>query len=641
MADCSAPPRSRRSILIAAGIIVAAAAAAYCNSFSGPFVFDDAMAIAGNPSIRNLNNLASVLSPPANLTLGGRPIVNLTFAISRALGGGDLWGYHALNLAIHTLAGLAFFGIVRRLMGRAARTDTDGHGRTRTVIAAAVALLWVVHPLQTESVTYLVQRTESLMGMFFLLTVYCFVRGASIYHERHEDLQRAEGVGLQSAIGMGRGAKGMGRFSTMDSAESSAQPSADSPLPDAHGPMPQDSGGVTTASSTTAGNLWLVLSVLACLVGMGCKEVMVSAPVMVLLVDRTFFAGSLREAWNRRRGYYLALGATWIPLAWLAVHTGSRGGTAGFGAGVPWTAYAATQLWAIPHYLALAAWPHPLALDYGTGLVTDSAKVFPGAVIVGFLAGATAIALWRRSWLGVAGAWFFAILAPTSSFLPVASQTVAEHRMYLPLAAVIAVVVIGAWSLLPARRLGIAVLAIAAVALGITTARRNFDYRSELGIWKDTAAKRPGNVRAHFTLGNLLLREGRAEEAMNEYAEALRLEPRHAEAHNGLGNALVRLGRVDEAIAEYGRAAALEPEFVEARYNLGNALAQSGRPQEAIAWYREALRIDPGNAEAHNNLAGALLFSGRIDEAIREYREAVRLRPDYREAIENLRRVGG
>ena len=135
---------------------------------SNAFVFLDVADIVDNPTIRHLGQLGRVLSPPAagGLTVGGRPVVNLTLALNYAFGGTNVWGYHALNLLIHILAGLALFGVVRRTPPRS------------TLFAFAVALLWTVHPLQTESVTYIIQRAESLMGLFYLLTLYCFIRYA-------------------------------------------------------------------------------------------------------------------------------------------------------------------------------------------------------------------------------------------------------------------------------------------------------------------------------------------------------------------------------------------------------------------------------------------------------------------------------
>ena len=541
-------------------VIVAAALVAYHNSFSGPFVLDDVAAIVGNPTIRHFWPPGAVLSPPHDLGLpvNGRPVVNLSLALNYALSGTQVGSYHAVNLLIHALAGLALFGIVRRTL-RLCPGQTRGDADARWV-ALAAAVIWIVHPLQTESVTYIVQRAEAMMGMFYLLTLYAFIRGAE-------------------------------------------------------------------------SRRWLVASVAACAVGMATKEVMVSAPVIVWLYDRTFVAGSFAEAWRRRRGYYVALASTSLLLAWLMVGTGARGGTAGFGLGVAWGKYALTQCGAIWHYLRLSVWPAPLVFDYGGAVVVKNfSEVWPQATGMAALVTGTLWALWWRPRLGFLGAWFLAILAPTSSVVPLA-DTIFEHRMYLPLAAVIVPVMLGlhVWR----ARWGLAATILLAAALAAVTVRRNDDYRSELALWRDTVAKRPGNVRAHYTLGTALFADGRTEEAIAEYRAALALKPESAPAHNDLGNALTRTGRAAEAVPHYEAALRVAP-TAEAHSNLGNALVRLRRGAEARAHYELALRLQPDLAEAHNNLGNLLAQAGEFAAAEPHYEAALRARPDLADAHANL-----
>jgi len=157
-------------ILIFAAIVVA-----YANSFSGPFIFDDLPWIAANPHIRHLWPLWNVLQPPPGRGGTGRPLVCLTLALNYALSGLEPWSYHMLNLAIHACAALVLFGVVRcTLQGPRLRQRFAANANG---LAAAIAILWAVHPMQTESVTYVVQRMESLMGLFLMLTLYCVARG--------------------------------------------------------------------------------------------------------------------------------------------------------------------------------------------------------------------------------------------------------------------------------------------------------------------------------------------------------------------------------------------------------------------------------------------------------------------------------
>lgn len=215
--------------------------------------------------------------------------------------------------------------------------------------------------------------------------------------------------------------------------------------------------------------------------------------------------------------------------------------------------------------------------------------------MIAALMAATLWAIRRRPSIGFLGVWFFGILAPTSSVVPIATELAAERRMYLPLCAVVALAVMGGWSLL--RRLvshdrlrnGLAAGAAAAlvVTLGGATIRRNQVYRSEEAILRDVIAQRPANARARYNLGIALAEHGRREEAMGQFIEALRLHPDYMEAHGNLGALLAEEGRLGEAMAHNLQALRLNPSSAEARNNLGVALSRQGRLDEAIAQYRE------------------------------------------------------
>ena len=594
--------------------VVLAGLAAYASSFGGPFTYDDAGSILENRSIRHLGDLGAVLHPPfaGGQTVGGRPILNLSLALNYAISGPAVWSYHAGNLLIHLLAGLALFGIVRRTLERA---PGDGGPLPPAVLGGLVALLWTVHPLQTEAVTYTIQRAESLMGLFFLLTLYSFIR---------------------------------------------------------HAESPPGAGGARAA--------WAVAAVAACAAGMATKEVMVAAPLLVLLYDRAFLAGSFRGAWAARRGCHGGLAATWLLLGALMLGTHNRGGSIGFGNGVPWWAYALTQFPALVRYLRLSVWPHPLIFDYGTFWIRGAGEVVPAAVMIGLLLGLTVAATCgrRHRALGFLGCWFFLILAPTSSVIPGTTQMIVEHRMYLPLAAVWALLVLALAE--AARRAGGRVILVCcavclplAAAYGILTFRRNAVYGSDLRLWRDTVARRPAAARPHGYLGAVLLKSGDAAGAWEQYATAARLDPGYPQAHNGLGTLLLRAGRTDEAIAEYLRAVATAPRYAEAQYNLGLALLAAGRADEAVAHeraalaarpdypdalntlgsaffklgqpaaaatsYQQAVALEPADAASRNNFGIALAHAGRLREAAAQLQEAVRLRPGDAAIRESLARV--
>ena len=544
-------------VLLLAGVV------AYQNSFSAPFLFDDNPSIADNLTIRKLWPPWEALSPPATgASVTNRPVVNYSFAINYALGGLDVHGYHAANLAIHLCAALTLFGIIRRTLRQPVLRPRFGD--QALPIALVAALGWMLHPLQTESVICIVQRTESLMGLFYLLTLYAAIRAM------------------------------------------------ESPRP----------------------LRWQILAFVSCLAGMASKEVMVSVPLIVLLYDRTFVAGTFREAWDRRKWSYVSLVATWVLLGWLVLGMGggNRGGTCSSSSEITGWQYLCTQSEGIARYLKLSFWPHPLVVDYGTVFARNPAIIVPCMLFLTVLGAATVMAIWRWPVWGFVGAWFFAILAPSSSVVPLATQTLAEHRMYLPLAAVITLGVVGLHGLI--GRHGLIAATVLAVMFGALTIRRNADYRSALSIWTDTVAKCPDNARAFGGLGGALLQAGRAAEAIQCYERALQLNPKLPDY--GLGAALLQVGRAAEVIPIYERALRLNPELPDVCSDLGNALADVGRVPEAIQYYERALRLQPAHAEAHNNLGAVLYASGRMPEAIEHYRRALQIKPDYPEAEYNL-----
>lgn len=260
---------------------VTAVLAAYAHSLGAPFDYDDGPAITANPTIRRLWPLADVLLPPAEggLTVSGRPVLHLSLVFNYTVSGTAVGSYPAVNLLTPAASALLRFGLMRRTLVRPGWRAR--YGDAAGGWAFIIATEWALHPLQSQAVTYTVQRAESLMGFFDRLALYAFARGTA----------------------------------------------ADSP--------------------EDARRRWFGGAV----------------------------AGSWRAAWRERGGFYGALRATWVLLAARVLSTGgNRGGTVGFGVGVPRWAYPLTQFKAVARYLQLALWPHPLVFEYGTFRVERPAR---------------------------------------------------------------------------------------------------------------------------------------------------------------------------------------------------------------------------------------------------------------------------
>ena len=533
-------------------LLLLAAAAAYATSLRGVFIYDDLVSILDNPSLRRLS--WATWWPPAGTTTSGRPLANLTLALNYAWGGEDPTGYHVVNWAIHAAAGLALFGLVRRtllLPGPPERWRASA-----TPLAFAVALLWTLHPLQTEAVTYIVQRVESLMGACYLATLYGFVRAAENPSRRR----------------------------------------------------------------------WRVAAVLACAAGMATKEVMVSAPVVAWLYDRIFLASSWREVWRARRGLHGALASTWLLLLVLVASTGwNRSGSIGFGVAVDARQYWLTQFEAITHYLRLAVWPHPLVFDYATPTGVTLGAVWPHVVVVAALVAGTVVALWRWHVLGFLGAVFFAPLVPTSLF-PGTTQVIVEHRMYLSLAPVLLLLVLGLHAV--ARRPLPWLVALAAVAAGTLTAQRNLAYHSRVRLWADTFARQPQNTRAEWNLAIALAQEGNLPAALAHYAAILRREPDNFWVHYNYALALQKTGDWSAACAHYEQSLRLRPDFPEALCNYGEALLAQGQAQAALTQFQRALALRPEDADVLTNVGVLLIQSGQAEAALGYFQRAQQARPE-------------
>ncbi len=604
--------------LLAAAVIAAAAIIVYCNSFAGVMVFDDSNWIEMNKSIRSLWPLNSLFAPPNGGTVGGRPVLSLTLALNYQFGGLNVWGYHAVNLAIHILAAWTLFGIVRRTL--LLPLLRNRFGAAAVPLALAIALIWTVHPLQTAAVTYIIQRTESLVSLFFLLTLYCVIRGGS-------------------------------RVESGEWRVESEQP---------------DTGGTSgtrlsvpflTPHASSLTPIWYTAAVACCALGMATKEVMAGAPLVVLLYDRTFLSGSFRRALAERWGLYLALAASWGIIAWVLIGTDFHGGTTGFAAKrFTWQAYLLTQPGVLAHYLRMAFWPVGLCFDYRWPAAEWPAEVVaPGLLIVALLA-LTGWALVKRPAIGFLGACFFLVLAPSSSIVPL-NDAAFDHRMYLPLAAIVTGVVLGVFALAGAVfgaehdaderaipvKLSIALPAVllvaATAALGFGTFLRNYDYRSRTAIWQDTVAKRPGNARAPYSLGLALEEEGKLDESIAANEAALVIDPLYADAHTNLGVLLLLRANGESsaaraqartvAAAHLRLALKLNPTNASANHALATVLADEDRMEEAVHYFHAASEADPNDPAIHNDFGLALQHHHQFDAAIREFEAAIKIEPDY------------
>ena len=395
----------------------------------------------------------------------------------------------------------------------------------------------VLHPLQTETVVYVTQRTELMVGLFYLATIYAALRY------------------WRSQSSAGRAA-------------------------------------------------WLVVAAIVCLAGMACKEVMVTAPVVVLLIERTFVAGSFRRALQNSWPLYVCLALTWTLLLVLNL-SGPRSYSAGFDRGIPVVSWWLTQTKVLLLYLKLTFWPWPLAIHYEMPYLGSVGDAWPSLLPVALLGLAALFLFWRRTAAGFVGACVFIILSPTL-VVPIVTEVAAECRMYLPLAAIVTFLVVGAyWLALQVAKsnrdstqsngkvLSLVAVVVFAVALiyGLLDVRRLNAYQDEIAFWQDAASVQPENYLVQYNLANALVRARPFPGSHPALSTGVGIEAHLRRAHCNWGLELAKVGQFNDAISHYQQAIQIRPTYVEAWANMGLANAALDRSAEAIACAEKAVEF--------------------------------------------------
>lgn len=567
-------------------LLVLAGLLAYADCYSKTLIFDDDAWVTDQPMLDDAEAYFKAMK--------GRPLLAATNLALHRLGRSNPLGHHILNVFIHLAAGLTLYGVARRSLLRP-RFRGRFTGRA-PYLAFAVALLWMLHPLQVQCVTYIIQRGESMAGLFYLLVLYA--------------LLRAEEVTRPSPTGDG-----------LYVAETVNRP--------------------RWFSLMRIG--WYALAVVSVLLGYMSKEIMASIPGAVLLFDRIFLAPSVWKVVRRRWLFYLFFFAAWGGFTyWHLTRAADTEGGIGFKMEtLTPTKYALTETGVLLYYLQISVWPRGLAIDYQSWPWWETAsEAMPELAIVGGLLLVTAVLVFWRPAVGFVCAWYFITLAPTSSFLPIIDP-VFEHRMYLPLASVVVLgVFLGDW-LLRKVRLGWVrpfALAAAAIALGALTHLRNEEYRSRAAVWEAAVARMPDSVRARANLSQGLIADRRSDEAVPVLARALELSQYDPTALQNMAAAQEQLGNYREAAEYYYKLLSVYPNDWRYYRMYAATLLLLGHYPEAEEVYRRTAELNSGAAEARYGRAAALFKMGRAVSADVEARGATDLDPLWPEGVLGMAR---
>lgn len=613
---------------------------AYANSFEVPFVLDDKRSIVESGGFSSFEEFSFSQT---------RVVAYLTFALNYRLGGLDVTGYHVVNLVVHLAAGLLVFALLRLTLQTPFFTQQSAVSPQPSALSTQhpalvpffVALLFVVHPVQTQAVTYVVQRMTSMASMFYLLSLVLYVLGR---------------LSIEA-----QGPRGKGQ-----------EKEASAPV-------------TANVAPWTLGlaPVFLAASVLAAVLAMKTKEIAFTLPFAVLLYEVFFFQG----AWKRRLLCLLPIFATLpiVPLAVLATADSSGDVLADVSeqtraSSLSRTDYLFTQFRVIVTYLRLLIFPVNQNLDYdypiyrtfwslpvvfsflllaallvlALYLFLRTGRSHPSALIPQHSALSTQYSSLstQHSALGVRPSaelrlisfgilWFFLTLAVESSIIPIV-DVIFEHRLYLPsVGAITAFVALlfyaatripRAWG--PA--LPIPVLGLLVLVLAVATFQRNHVWGDDVRLWLDTAAKSPEKGRPFNELGVALEESGRREEAMESFSLAIDLDPSHFKARYNLADLLLISGRPEESLPLLAEAIRIKPDFSEAYVKAGAALLRARRYGDVVTFLEQNLDRIGDNGEARFYIGAAHAFMGNKEAARRELEIVARLDPELARDLRGL-----
>jgi tetratricopeptide (TPR) repeat protein len=590
-------------------LIMAAGLVAYCNSFHVPFVFDDMNSIVENPLVKELTfymHPSAAKEFPLYAAFKSRFTGYLSFALNYRLNGLDVTGYHIFNLAVHIGNALLLYCLVHLTFRTPyfVNRQQSETGRYGSMIALFSALLFVVHPIQTQAVTYIVQRLASLATFFYLLSLLLYIKSrlAQVNTERF--------------------------FSA-------------------------------------SGIAFYLLALLSAIVAMKTKETAFTLPVIIVLYEFMFIEGKIgrRLLWLTP----LLLTMCIIPFTLTNIDKplgdiiSDVGEATRLQTAISRWGYLFTQFRVIVTYLRLLLLPINQNLDYDYPIYHTlfNWEVMASLLLILSLL-ALAVYLFLQSRHNISKAklrhpalrltafgilWFFITLSIESGFIPII-DVIFEHRVYLPsvgffIALTSAIGLVGAWwgnRMAYAGKALVYVMLAAVIILSAATYARNGVWQEDISLWEDASNKSPGKIRPLNNLGNTYFDRGNLGQAMVLYQRALKIEPYHTTWYN-ISNVYRKTGLIDMAIDALNHAITLNPWNSTYYVNLGNTQSLVGKNKEAIESYKSALSVNPNDAKANYNLANTLEETGNLNAAVHYYGEALRIQPDYRLAVEAHRRV--
>ncbi|MFH2063799.1 MAG: tetratricopeptide repeat protein [Pseudomonadota bacterium] len=562
----------------------------YSNTLHVPFLFDDLGNIISNPSIRMTDfSLENLLTAAQKGSLENRPIANISFALNYYWHGDHVFGYHLVNILVHVISGLFLYGFIS-ITQKVYPCRSFSH-RAIPFFAAAI---WLVHPVQTQSVTYIVQRMNSMASMFYMISMCCYAKGRLRMLESRSG-RKTEERNSRSAISI-------------------------YPIP----------VSFYFFGAMTSGFM-----------AVGTKEIAATLPLFLLLYEWFFFQ-DMKFSWLKRNWFrFLLIFSFVLLIAFLYLGENPFEKIENLYDRRDFTMMQRlfTEFRVVIFYIGLLLFPHPSRLNLEHDFPLSGSLTDPPTTVICLCVIIVCIgfSLWKAKkerLLSFCILWYFGNLVIESSVIGL--EIIFEHRLYLPSMMACLMPVVLSYRYIGINRVTAGFLCMVVVVFSIWTYTRNQTWADEITLLTDCVAKSPNKFRPHYNLGIALAEQGRSDEAVNQYMEALKIDSGKASLHNNLGLELFIQGKREQAIFHYKEALRLQPDFVYAHINLGAALLRDGKPDQAMKHCREAIRIKPGSAQAYNCIGNIQYFQNNMAEAIVSYSNALKMDSRYIGAARNL-----
>ncbi len=554
--------------------------AIYANTINAPFIYDDIRNITENEHIRmtelSIDQIAETLKSPAP-----RPAANLSFALNYYFDQYNPAGYHIVNIVIHIITGILLFLFLKITLNIAGQlSDVENKisffGRQYSsnpniLPAFLAALIWLVHPLNTQSVTFIVQRMNSMSAMFYMLSFLCYIKGRTLQ-----------------------------------------QPFAG--LSD------------TSQTSMIKPGLWFAGCLVSGILALASKQNAAMLPFFIILFEWFFFQ-DLKWDWVKKK--LLWIGCMIFIMAAIAAiffMTGTKSFSLYAIQNFTLPQRLLTEFRVLLYYISLIFYPHPsrLNLDYDYPIsisLTDPMTTTVCFIVIAVLLAVSVIFAKKNRLLSFAILWFFGNLAVESTFIGLA--LIFEHRTYLPSMMLIFLFVMLLFKSIKIKWISLGIVFILIPLLSIWTFQRNMIWQDDITFWQDNIRKSPNKANPYNNLGYTLMSDDSYDRAITYLKTAISLNPHYAEAHHNLGAAYNAVKDHQKAIYHLQQALKEEPFSIKTYYSLGRIYHETGDQQNALNTFKKIIAIDPNNAEALNDIGMVLKSQNKPHKALGYFKKAI------------------